>query len=440
MDNIFPHRYFTMWQRSLLAIFVTALLIRSAFILTLQNGFYFPDSLEYSQAATNLLTYGTFGEAYHRSPMYPLVLAVIYALFGQHIVAIRLVQAVMGACIAVMIAFIAQRPGSKGVGILAGVLWSVYPLGVFMAGLEYPTSVTALLLAGAVLCMLTEPEQALGAGRVLLSGLLFGAAALTIPVALVAVVATTLWILYWQPTRRLVLAMLFLLGVALSLTPWTLRNFYVYGQIVIVEPRLIQLLPRVGPVQQERMDNELERKIKAILRHPDAYVRRFIREFGHFWELYPARIYMNHVAYREAFHERDTRVVKQTLFGTTWTSLISILSVGPAFLFALIGIWAMGLQKEQRRTLSLLCMTILSFAIGYSFFWGKTRYRLPVEPYIILLSAYGLRQTWAILAGQTIRGRLGRMDTTAPASVYLQPTDPSDGSGSGAIKASFSEP
>jgi hypothetical protein len=61
---------------------------------------------------------------------------------------------------------------------------------------------------------------------------------------------------------RLVLAMLFLLGVALPLTPWTIHNFYIYGQIVIVEPRLIQLLPRVGPVQQERMDNEPERKIK----------------------------------------------------------------------------------------------------------------------------------------------------------------------------------
>ena len=260
MHRIFPHRHFSAWQRSLLAIFVTALLIRSVFILTLQNGFYFPDSLDYSQAATNLLAHGTFGEGYNRAPMYPLVLAAIYALFGQHIVAIRLVQAVMGACIAVMIALIARRLGSKGVGILAGVLWSVYPLGVFMAGLEYPTSVTTLLLAGAVLCMLTEAEQALGAGRVLLGGLLFGAAALTIPVTLVAVVATTLWILYWQPTRRLVLATLFLLGVALPLTPWTIRNFYAYGQIVIVEPRLTQLLPRLGQHNKRGWINEQQRE------------------------------------------------------------------------------------------------------------------------------------------------------------------------------------
>jgi 4-amino-4-deoxy-L-arabinose transferase-like glycosyltransferase len=419
---------------------VTALLIRSVFILTLQNGFYFPDSLEYSQAATSLLAHGTFGEGYNRPPMYPLVLAAIYALFGQQIVTIRLVQAVMGACIAVMIALLARRLGSKGVGILAGVLWSVYPLGIFMAGLEYPTSVITLLLAGAVLCMLTEAAQALRAGRVLLGGLLFGTAALTIPVALVAVLATTLWILYWQPTRRLVLATLFLLGVALPLTPWTIRNFHAYGQIVIVEPRLTQLLPQIGPAQQERVDNEQKRKIQAIWRYPHAYVAHFIREFSHFWELYPTRVLTSYQPYREELHKHDTRMVQQTIFGTTWTSLVSIFSVGPAFLFALIGIWAMGLQKHQRRARSLLCMTILSFAIGYSFFWAKTRYRLPVEPYIILLSAYGLRQTWSILAGQTIRERLCRVRATAQASVYPQLTNPGGGSGSGAIKPSFDEP
>ena len=48
-------------------------------------------------------------------------------------------------------------------------------------------------------------------------------------------------------------------------------------------------------------------------------------------------------------------------------------------------------------------MTVLSFAIGYSFFYAKIRYRIPVEPYIIILSAYGLRQMWSILAGQRAR-------------------------------------
>jgi 4-amino-4-deoxy-L-arabinose transferase-like glycosyltransferase len=430
MHRIFPYGHFSAWQRSLLAIFVTALLIRSVFILTLQNGFYFVDSLDYSQAATNLLAHGTFGAGYDRSPMYPLVLAAIYALFGQHIVAIRLVQAVMGACIAVLIALIAQRLGSKGVGVLAGGLWSVYPLGVFIAGLEYPESVATLLLAVAVLCMMTNMKQALGAGRVVLGGLFLGAAVLTIPGTLAAVLAITLWIVYWQSARRFVLAALFLLGVALPLTPWTIHNLYTYGQIVIVDPRLTR--PRGVPAQQEDVINEsfnaaavyLETRMKTLMRYPGTYVGYVVQEFGHFWELYPTRVLMSYQSYREELHERDVRVVKQTIFGTNYTDLISVMSTGPMFLFALIGTGALWFQKEWRPGLSLLTMTILSFAIGYScFFYGKTRYRLPVEPYIIILSAYGLKQTWSLLAGQTIRERLCRVRGTEHAIVSSKPTD-----------------
>jgi 4-amino-4-deoxy-L-arabinose transferase-like glycosyltransferase len=436
MHSIFLHRHFSTWQRSLLAIFVTALLIRSVFIFTLQNGFYFLDSLEYSQAATNLLAHGTFGEAYDRAPMYPLVLAAIYALFGHHIVAIRLVQAVMGACIAVMIALIAQRIGSKGTGVLAGVLWSVYPLGVFIAGLEYPTSVTTLFLAGTVLCMLPNMQQALGSGRVICSAFLVGAAALAIPNTLAVVLPIALWILYWQSPRRVVLATLFLLGVALTLTPWTIRNLYTYGNIVIVDPRLTQATPRVGP-EGVVTDSLLERRIKFFWGDPVASVARVVREFGHFWELYPTRVTMSHQSRRDMYHEQDPRVVKQTAIGTVWTDILSIMTTGPIFLFALIGTGTLWVQKEQRPALSLLCMTTLSFALGYAFLVGKTRYRIPVEPYVIILSAYGLEQTWSLLAGQRIRARLCRVRGAEPAVLYPQPTNHGDESGPEATKASF---
>jgi hypothetical protein len=39
----------------------------------------------------------------------------------------------------------------------------------------------------------------------------------------------------------------------------------------------------------------------------------------------------------------------------------------------------------------------MSFAVGYSFFVGKIRYRIPVEPYLIILSAYGMKATFAMI-------------------------------------------
>ena len=43
----------------------------------------------------------------------------------------------------------------------------------------------------------------------------------------------------------------------------------------------------------------------------------------------------------------------------------------------------------------------LSFAVGYAFFVGKIRYRIPVEPYLIILGSYGLYDVYV-----SVRARL----------------------------------
>jgi hypothetical protein len=185
--------------------------------------------------------------------------------------------------------------------------------------------------------------------------------------------------------------------------PWTVRNFYVYDRLVIIEPRLVAHLPSVGGAQKDGESHNGDDKIDTILENPGVFAMRFVREFSYFWELSPHRIQMNQSSFREKMHEEDSRIVRETVFGTSWTSPVSILSAGPMLLFALVGTGVMWFQKERRRVLSLLAITILSFAVGYSFFWGKMRYRIPIEPYIIILSAYGLRHIWLALARRSAR-------------------------------------
>jgi 4-amino-4-deoxy-L-arabinose transferase-like glycosyltransferase len=391
------------WRRTVIFLFTVALIIRAAFVLTLKDGFYFPDSVDYSRAAVSLLEAGEFGETYRRSPLYPVFLAGIYALFGEEIVPVRMVEALLGACLAVVIALIARRIAGDHVGALAGFLWSVYPLGVFVVGLVYPTHVATMLLACALLCMVTPVHQELAPGRVLAGGIILGLGALTVPVVLVTILAITAWILYWQPERRLLLAILFVLGAALSLVPWTVRNYDVYGRLVIIEPRAVQHLPPLDWTDQNRYSADLEQKIGTRLARPRAFARRVLREFGHFWELYPERIRMSQPAIREKIYAKDSRIVRESVFTTSWTSLVTLLSVGPTFLFALIGTGVMCFAKNRRRDLSLLVLTIMSFAMTHSLFYGKMRYRIPVEPYIIILSAYGLWQIWLGLTRRSVR-------------------------------------
>src|SRR6478672_5868454 len=95
--------FFSNWRRTLLSVFCLALLMRGAFILSQQNGFYFPDSAMDSQTAVRLLSDGEFGADFGRAPGYPVFLAVVYSLFGQSIFPIRLVESFMGAFLGLII-------------------------------------------------------------------------------------------------------------------------------------------------------------------------------------------------------------------------------------------------------------------------------------------------------------------------------------------------
>ena len=227
------------------------------------------------------------------------------------------------------------------------------------------------------------------------SGLFFGLAALAIPVALLTIVVVAGWVFCWARHSRLVLASIFLLGSAVSLGPWTARNFAVYGQVIPVQPNFTRHLPRLVTPETNLRDD----RVNEILL--GRYAVHIGRNFVQFWELYPSHIQMSDQSYRDELHAKDSQIVKETIYiPNRLINAVSILSTGPIFLFALLGTIAMWLTRDLRRELSLLWIVALSFAVGYALFVGKLRYRIPVEPYLIILGAYGVHATCAMISAR----------------------------------------
>ncbi|MGN6733529.1 MAG: ArnT family glycosyltransferase [Candidatus Binatia bacterium] len=398
--------FFSNWRRTLLLVFCLALLTRCAFILTQQNGFYFPDSTMDSHTALKLLSAGEFGVDFGRAPGYPVFLAVVYFLFGHSIFIIRLAESFMGAFLAVIIATIGRRIGGEIVGALAGVIWAVYPLGVFLAGLVYPTGLTAMFLACGAYCVLPIKHEELSAKKLFLGGIFLGLAALTIPVALLTIVFVAAWVFYWARQSRILLASVLVAGAIISLTPWTVRNFLVLGRVVPVQAnfeghfrKLVVVTPNGNMVVPA--SNSANEGMRGVVYRLELYATRMGRAFRYFWELYPHQVSMSDPGYRDYLHAQDSRIVKETIYTTNrLVNAVSILSTGPVFFFGLLGTVAMWLGKNLRRELSFLWVMALSFAIGYSFFYGKIRYRLPIEPYLIILSAYGLHVAYAMISAR----------------------------------------
>jgi hypothetical protein len=179
---------------------------------------------------------------------------------------------------------------------------------------------------------------------------------------------------------------------------WAAASSHYFGKVIITDPRAVKMVDRAGSTNLEEVRKG---RIQRIIEDPEKFLLQYASEFGHFWQIYPERVVMSDQSLRDKFHERDSRVVRKTVFGanslTVWAS---VLSIGPVFLLALAGSLSL-IHARQWAPFSLLAFVILSFALAYSFFFTQLRYRIPVEPYIILLAGHGL----AVFAGALTRWR-----------------------------------
>jgi len=379
------------WRTALLGLFLFAALVRVVFVVSLQPGFYFWDSVKYDRAAVNLINEGNFGADYDRSPAYPLFLAAIYLTLGKSVLAVRLVEALLGALIAVLIAIIGRKTLGLASGLTAGLIWALYPLAVFLAGLVYPETLITVALAGAVALLLTAVGNNRSADRplpLLVAGLLLLIATMAKPVVVATFVGVCAWLLLFKGRRSLRPIGLLVAGFCLPLVLWAGVSSHYFGKVILSDPRAIRFVDKVGSTNMEEVRKG---RIRRAIEDPGGFVLHFASEFAHFWQIYPERVVMSDQALRDKFHQRDSRVVRKTVFSSSnsLTEWASILSIGPVFLLALAGVTFLMLRRQWPE-LTLFLFIILSFAVAYSFFFTQIRYRIPVEPYIILFAGHGL--------------------------------------------------
>src|SRR5207247_1346648 len=130
-----------------------ALALRVGFVLFEQQGFYFEDSLDYDRAARAFLATGHFDARYYRFPLYPLVMAGSYRVFGLGLTPLRIIQAIFGAATCLCVWTIGRRLFGIRAGLLALFGAAAFPVHVVLAGIEYPV-VLGTFLVWCVLALL----------------------------------------------------------------------------------------------------------------------------------------------------------------------------------------------------------------------------------------------------------------------------------------------
>lgn len=123
----------------LLSICVVALLLRLVVVWECAGAGLFSDMQEYYDRARHLIDHGQFYPDAFRPPAYPVFLAALALVFDDHLlIAVRVVQAVLGAASVALTGLLAQRMTGPRAGLIAAAIVAVYP-----AWLIYPVYIIA---------------------------------------------------------------------------------------------------------------------------------------------------------------------------------------------------------------------------------------------------------------------------------------------------------
>ena len=202
------------------------------------------DERDFNAIAVSLATTGEFAEGGVRSsmrpPLYPAFVAAVYMLFGlENYQAVRMVQAILGLGLTVVVYVIAGRMYCWRTAIWAAAFCCFYPSLLFSANFLLTETIFALLLVVACFFLQQFFYSGYRVRWLAIFGILWGLAALTRSVLWLLppfVLVFMLWAtrgLSWQ--RQLLASTAPLLFFAVTIAPWSIRNTHLQKTFVAID-------------------------------------------------------------------------------------------------------------------------------------------------------------------------------------------------------------
>lgn len=234
------------WPRSLIWISLGALALRLIYLAGLFHTPVFAvvvgDGQQYDAWAQRIAGGQWIGsEIFYQTPLYPYLLAVIFKLVGHHLLAVRVVQAVLGATSCMLLGLAGRRFFSEPVGTIAALLLAIYPPAIFFDGLIQKSSVDLFLMTLMLLLLgefLFRPHWK----WLMAAGVTIGAFVLNRENAEILYPIVVVWLIVWFrhiPFKsRAAWTAIFTAAVAAILLPVGFRNYCVGGEFLLTTSHL----------------------------------------------------------------------------------------------------------------------------------------------------------------------------------------------------------
>ena len=347
---------------------------------------------------------------------YPGLIALIYVLFGQHLVAAKALNVFLGAATVLGVYFLGSKVFDKRVGLAAAALLAFFPSQVFFSTLLMTEVLfTALLVLMAYLVArwtLEDPRPP--AYRLLALGVLMGYMAIVRGEGSVLIGGVVLlwWVVLRSWRRVLRPVSLLVAGVLLVIMPWTVRNLIQMDAPVLISTAVGSALWQ-GHHQGVYDPNDIPFPTKFYDRYSDVpYPRREI--LANNAAIRDALDFIVHNPGEEArlLAKKAYHLFREDAIGLVWieangtrdsvpqSSEEQLATVANAYYFVVLGWVALTVpfwfSLSDRRRLLLLVL-LLVWTGNHLVFIPNPRYHFPLVPIFAILAAQGALVLWGRL-------------------------------------------
>lgn len=376
-------------------LIVFAVIVRIIYVVQLGESYYFPDAAKYDGFAQDILHLRTGGvPTASINPGYPIFLSIIYLVFGHNILAVQIIQAVMGGGICLLIYLLSVKAFNEKVGIIAISISVIYPTLIFYSGALISEYLFTFLIALSLFMILKFYEKP-STATALISGGILGFAILTRSVLVFYPLFVVVLIVFLKREDVVnTLGKLFIMFFAtfIAILPWAIRNYKIFHDFIPLSTIggyvfYVSNHPKADGTAYDAYDTnkdieESDRETVSMLNEVDLdryyykkafgnikndpllMLRLMPKKFLRFWALYPHT--------------------------TTLHKIISILSFGLLLPFALFGLIYSIYHNRSSPVFLMFSIILYMTLINSTLFYGSTRFRFPIEPYLIIFASYGL--------------------------------------------------
>ncbi len=335
-----------------------------------------------------------------RAPLYPLTIGGVYWLFGERPTLILLLQCFLHAGTCLLLFDLTKRLFGQRPAVIASVLCALHPMLLrYVPDLHLETLFTFLVT---LLVWLTERFSRLRDIRTgAMLGIVSGLATLAKSVILLypPLFAGVLLLGLLRAKQRLPIAGLTVLFMTMALTiaPWTVRNYVVTGHIVPVSTGFSDAFLR-GLIFSRtefitlRLPPYTDAENESV-----AYFQRLAREAGTEWEKedWETDQILNKEMKRRLIAEPGLSVRRFFVgLATFWYQMTSRATSAVVGGLALVA-WffaAFGLRRAYReqRSVWLVLLPIVYLNLLLALLLALGRYSAPILPCLLALAAYGI--------------------------------------------------